>query len=58
MSQGQYIICPKCRSAKVELVLTGTKKKFNWATLWDKNEPMNKRVHEQKRHCLNCGYLW
>lgn len=58
MSQGRYIICPKCQSANVELVLMGTKKKIDWSVLWNKYSSGTKLVREQKRHCKSCGYLW
>lgn len=58
MSNGSYIICPKCNSAKVEIVQTGTKTKVNWMCLISKNASQTKRVIVQKKHCLNCGYLW
>ena len=55
---GTYLICPKCKSANVELVLTGTKTKLDLNVLWNKNRSWTKRVREQKRHCMNCGYVW
>ena len=58
MSQGSYLICPECKSAKVEIVCTGTKTKIDLNVLWNKNRSWTKRVQEQKRHCMNCGYLW
>lgn len=56
---GSYLKCPKCNSTKVEIAGVQTKTKINWwGCLIDKNAGTTKRVHEQKKHCKDCGYFW
>ena len=59
---GDYLKCPKCGSIKVEISGVETKSKINWfGLLLDNrhgNQPYTKKVHVQKKHCINCGYFW